>query len=380
MKMRPLNLGIIIVVGFCCGCHSNDHLFPVKVDGKVGYINQHGQIVVTPRFNEGYTFTDGMAIVGLAGKYGYLDLTGTVVLPLQYAEAHGFGNNHAQVLTVSGEKVFIDRKGRQIFKKISRTGIETSADFNDDDGLAMARVGEKWGFIDRNLKMKIPAVYDNVWPFGHGTAAVRFKRKWGIINTVGAYIVEPRYEEVLPLIDDDILQVKLNEKWGLINIHTMQFVMPPRYLDMGWMSEGLIPFSTMKADDLFHHGSWGFIDIKGNIIIKEQFRASEHFQSGLAAVKIGEKWGYINRSGTMVIKPRFGEVSGFRGNIATVHFRNENGSPRQGFINRSGKFIFPPDFYQVSNFDHGLARVWPPNHSDYGYINKTGKWIWKPTK
>ena len=40
------------------------------------------------------------------------------------------------------------------------------------NGLARSPVGNKIGYIDRSLKLVIPARYDGAFPFEHGTARV----------------------------------------------------------------------------------------------------------------------------------------------------------------------------------------------------------------
>jgi len=46
-----------------------------------------------------------------------------------------------------------------------------------------------------------------------------------------------------------------------------------------------------------------------------------------------------------------------------------------GFVDPSG-WIIPPQFESVREFWHGLASVsW--KGGDYGYVNKTGKTVWR---
>ena len=46
----------------------------VKIDGKIGYVDTTGKLVISPQFeSEKYGFHDGMAAVEQGGKYGWID-------------------------------------------------------------------------------------------------------------------------------------------------------------------------------------------------------------------------------------------------------------------------------------------------------------------
>jgi hypothetical protein len=58
-------------------------LFPVQVDGKWGYIDRTGTIVIPPQFGFAGSFSEGLARVLVGnmetGKWGYIDHTGAYV-------------------------------------------------------------------------------------------------------------------------------------------------------------------------------------------------------------------------------------------------------------------------------------------------------------
>lgn len=51
---------------------------------------------------------------------------------------------------------------------------------------------------------------------------------------------------------------------------------------------------------------------------------------------------------------------------------------KYGFVNKKGKIIVKPKFDYANSFTNGLARV--GTKEGIGYIDKTGKYIWQPTK
>jgi hypothetical protein len=66
---------------------------------------------------------------------------------------------------------------------------------------------------------------------------------------------------------------------------------------------------------------------------------AEDFSEGLAQVRVKNKWGFIDKSGKMVIKPRFyHQVESFSGGLAYVITQDG----RHGYIDRTGKYIWKP--------------------------------------
>ena len=155
-------------------------------------------------------------------------------------------------------------------------------------------------------------------------------------------------------------------------------VVNPRYEDArGEFSEGLVAVSVNKK--------WGYIDTTGRMVIPPQFNIAQEFSEGLAPVKIGTgcelcgKWGFINKDGKVVIEPRFEAVHDFSEGLAV--FRQ---GAKSGFIDRTGRIVIEPKFDYVSSFSGGLAEVQLNCDAvpvcDVGYIDKSGKYVWKPTQ
>ena len=142
---------------------------------------------------------------------------------------------------------------------------------------------------------------------------------------------------------------------------------------------------------------WGFIDTKGNWVIKPQFQNAYRFTEGLAPVEMNGKWGYVNQNGTIAIDPQFTEANYFEGGLARVatgpppdkdlvYFRAASG---YGFIDKSGVVVvkaqFRPTRYfnfdtylsSYQGFHQGLAAVADAG-GNVGYIDKTGKFVIQP--
>ncbi|NML65037.1 WG repeat-containing protein [Hymenobacter sp. RP-2-7] len=90
-----------------------DAWFPIVVQGRWGFIDSTGAVVVAPRFAQVQEFAEGLAPVREAGHYGYLDGTGQLVLPQRYGYASPFRNGLALVQQDSTPRL-IDRTGHLV--------------------------------------------------------------------------------------------------------------------------------------------------------------------------------------------------------------------------------------------------------------------------
>lgn len=61
-------------------------------------------------YDEVYIFQEGLALVQQNGKYGYIDRTGTLIIPTQYDYAGAFSEGLAPVKQ-KGKWGYIDRNG-----------------------------------------------------------------------------------------------------------------------------------------------------------------------------------------------------------------------------------------------------------------------------
>ncbi len=165
-------------------------ILPVLIDGKYGFINREGELVIEPKFGYAWKFSEGLAPVIFSknwrGKYGYIDTTGKLVIDTIYDWAGGF--TEGKGLVKIGDKYgFIDTTGNYIIEPISAGGISQFR-----DGYAQIRIKGKWGFINAKGDIAIKPKFDQVWAFDNGIARVEINGMAGYIDTLGKYIWEPQ--------------------------------------------------------------------------------------------------------------------------------------------------------------------------------------------
>jgi hypothetical protein len=124
--------------------------------------------------------------------------------------------------------------------------------------------------------------------------------------------------------------VRLGDRWGCAD-KTGAIVVKPQFNWALGFSEGLGGVDLDR--DL------GFIDGDGNFAVAPSFKDIRVFSEGMAAVRIRDKWGYIDRQGNIAVRPRFeNNALPFRGGIAQVRLSGGY----LGYINRSGKYVWIP--------------------------------------
>jgi hypothetical protein len=63
-------------------------------------------------------------------------------------------------------------------------------------------------------------------------------------------------------------------------------------------------------------------------------------------VRVGKSYGFINKDGEMVIEPRYDSAGDFTGGIADVWIGVYN-KRKMGYIDKDGKYIWKPQFYKT---------------------------------
>ena len=93
----------------------NRSLYPISENGKEGFINKTGKVVVKPKYENVWSFSEGLAIVELDGKYGFINKTGKEVVKPKYDYVYNFSEGLAGVRRLDGKTGYINNKGKIIY-------------------------------------------------------------------------------------------------------------------------------------------------------------------------------------------------------------------------------------------------------------------------
>lgn len=275
--------------------------------------------------------SDKFFVIKQDGKYGYIDEKGKVIIKPVYLQAKQFAEGVAPVKIQEGIWGIINTKG-----EVTATWKNVDEIHEFSEGLAVVRQRAKYGYIDKK-QLVIPVKFDGAADFSEGLAAVCIREgntvmeklhnaQYGYIDKTGSLVIDCQFrsagkfkEGVAPVSSE-----ATDLRWGYID-KTSQYIIDAKFLTAREFSEGLAAVTVTL-------GKSGFIDHQGNLIIPPQYSWTYSFSEGLARVKVGEKiqfspfkvieegkYGYIDKTGRMVIEPVFNYADDFRNGFARIY-------------------------------------------------------------
>jgi len=288
--------------------------YKCKSNSKYGFIDHNGKNIASCDLDGFSGFSDGVARIEkkVDGKikYGHMDNAGKIFIPAVYDWALAF------------------RNGWTVIKK------ENNYFFMDKDG---------------NLKDP-PRKYDDLTEFRSGYALGKIKgtgtspHTFYYINTqlkeeitINAWQAYLFWDDVAIVSKDDKTYEMMNKKGeiykSLTNVETLNFC-------------------TESMLAVREKGKWGYINDKGDIIVRATYDTCTAFKYGYGRVKKGTKWGIVDRSGTEIFEPKYENI-----------LPGENGlfifyDKAWGVMDRTGNVLIKPTLYSVVPFekDRALAR------------------------
>lgn len=289
-------------------------LIPFKVilpEGeKYGAISMStGKWAINPSFEQINYFNKetGLAAVKINGKYGFINSDGKVIIPPRFDEVGGIWSEGLCSVKIDGNTAFINRSGEMV---IAPQPYKCSF---FSEGLALIWINHKAGFIDKTGSLVIPAKYRYfVGSFKDGLASVEIGRNMGFINKNGEVVIEPRFENWDCSFSEGLAAVQIRGKYGFID-RTGQMVIEPQYDFAG-------PFREDVAA-VMQNGKIGFIDKTGQVVIDLKYEYPDGWQpqiafgsgylfhSGIASVRWNGKYGCIDKAGNWVVQPVFEQLA-----------------------------------------------------------------------
>lgn len=130
-------------------------LEPYKNNGKYGFVDKGGNVVISCQWKYACDFSEGLAKVeDDNGKLGYIDKSGCLVIPCQWNNANSFKDGLACVMDNNGKYGYINKSGDVVIPcqwKDADSFSEGLARFKNDNGY--------YGFIDKNGNVVIPCLW-----------------------------------------------------------------------------------------------------------------------------------------------------------------------------------------------------------------------------
>jgi hypothetical protein len=298
---------------------------PYQKGQKAGYFPLNNAKEIRIKFEDASDFINGTAIVKSQGSYGAIDTLGNWTIPAIYdwveenvkglsrvkkgdlygLVAHGIG----EVLPTQYQAIGSLIDGRRI---IAQDGI--------------------FGYIDATNKWVIPMKYpyDNstlkVSNFNSNAAIVTENGSYGIIDKQGAYIVKPKFQN---LISGPGNQLAYQEK-----------------------------------------NRWGYVDLTGNKRAAE-FEEAYPFVQGVALVKAGGKYGMIDHTFKYVFKPEYSGIEAMKNTELCIVSKDG----KSGLFHRDGGIFLPIEYDKVEMLNIRYFKLLKENIV-YIYDSSSEAMVW----
>ncbi|MBQ9117319.1 MAG: WG repeat-containing protein, partial [Clostridia bacterium] len=223
----------------------------VCLDGKGGYIDKSGKLVMDPKFDNAVSLDkNGLIKTEKNGKYGYRSVDGAVNIEPKFKGIYPC--YQAETETVSYFRVYdnqnkaglVDQSGEYVVKPIYE-GVWAS----DVTGATPVYLNGKWGYVGKNGDYIIDPIFDSAGNFTNGVACVSVNGKYGFIDRTGKYVIEPLYGENWSphWTIGEAFTLKLGEKYALAN-SACELLTEPIYDKIRICSDGYAVCYENNAD------------------------------------------------------------------------------------------------------------------------------------
>jgi len=240
-----------------------------KERDKWGIVDANGRVIVEDEWKEMPSAPkEGMVFVqNKKGEYEFFTVKEKPKkIGNEFKSVLPFCDGLAAVVEPNKTISFINKTGEIEFKLDK--GIVAVRSFSEGLAPYMNKDGE-WGFINRSGKEEVKAKWTDVGNFSSGLAMVK------------------TYDKVSGTSSIAFIDIKGNEV----------FALKDKYNQAGSFYEG----RCMVLDD----DEWGFIDVKGDEVIKCKWTTVTQFRDGLAAYQDEGEWGIIDQDGESVLRAKY---------------------------------------------------------------------------
>ncbi len=164
----------------------DNYFIACDLNGKIGIINENEKIIIPFNYNS----------IQKIDKTKMLQATNNA---LKTTEIYSHDMNKICELkngTVEIKNGYIKLYNAEEIKYITEDEKEVrNMDIFKQNNIFTQKIGEKWGFVDKENKVIVEAQYENATELNkYGFAGIMRDNKWGVINSDGQVVVEPVYE------------------------------------------------------------------------------------------------------------------------------------------------------------------------------------------
>ncbi len=198
---------------------SEEYSIIIDKDNNYNIVDKNDNILLQDKYSYIEYFMNDLFIATNSTKTGLIRANGQVVIPLEYSTIQNIdGVNLLQATSLETNKTFIINsegkmneglenssfvKNENYVKLISNTDVKyytldgneiTYKELYPENTLYAIKQNDKWGFKDKDGKIKVNCEYDFVSEQNGNYVGVKKDGKWGVLDLNGNVVKEPSYE------------------------------------------------------------------------------------------------------------------------------------------------------------------------------------------
>ena len=199
---------------------NKEYYITINEQNKYGIIDKDYQLVLENDYPYiDYAF-DNYFIITKGGQVGFIDVNKGETMNVEYdiiqkikntqvlqainntTKTSEFYNSKLEkTLTVANANVIVEDNYIKVINENERHYLDKNGNLIENKNvlgstsLLPRQENGKWGFEDKQGNIKVETIYDMVTEFdSYGFAGIKKDNKWGVINSEGKVIQEPKYE------------------------------------------------------------------------------------------------------------------------------------------------------------------------------------------
>lgn len=321
-------------------------------DSSVVFVDIKNGDFVSNKYTGAFPFYNGHTLVRTDKGWTYVNENFEELFGEYYKDATHFSEGVAFTVKPGEHIKAINENGETLY---SLTEVGAVYALSEDRAVYRGE-NKKYGLLDKNGEVVCAAKFDDCEKFlKNGTLMVAIKdkkgkAKWGIVDCDGQTLISiqhpkiKRYDEGFTIFKDD-----RKTSWYDLESNTVS-----NYDFYDVVRDGeLLSFRE-------RNGKYGWMNLKGKIIIEPEFDAVTLFgdkdEAFVTMKKRGKEWGTINKQGEWTSRPRYASVT-----LTDLHPIVSNSHNEYGVIDYDGSVLIKlnkkairhieDEYYLVTNHD-----------------------------
>lgn len=247
----------------------------VKGEELFGFIDTSGGFVIEPKFLDGMVFSEGLCGVEVTeGKWGFINDSGKLVILAEYDSVSDFRNGYA-VVEKGGKLGLINGTGGVVFDFIY-------SDVLHGDGLYPVSEGGLYGLSDLSGILVEEYLYESMGEYEDELSLVAMDGMWGYLDNTGSIAITPSYDSA-DSFEDGVAWVEESGVYSYIDTSGHGQLVMYGMDEVTSFSDG---YARGKQGEYY-----GFFDKTGMTTVSFQYLDAVPVTDGVGLVFDGVKWG-----------------------------------------------------------------------------------------